>query len=201
MKFLNILLIIAASLFTGTYANATLITESTVSTEGRFRNNASLINDGIVPDEYTRWTKSSNVWWRGLNKTFTLDFGDLYNLDNVLLSLDNNDSYDITWSTDQQLWSTLFSITPSDGEVTARRGGMDTMSTDITHNEYIAAFDFSSVQARYLRIQATGGDNSYSIGEFQAFGSKVASVPEPTTFAIFALGIAGLFSRRFVKKS
>jgi hypothetical protein len=200
VKFLTTI-IIAASLFTVTYANATLITQSIVSTEGRFHNNTNSINDGILPDEYTRWTKPTNVWWRGLNKKITLDFGGLYNINNVLLSLDNNDSYKITWSNDQQLWSTLFSIKPSDGEVTARRGGMDTMSTDITHNEYIAALDFSSVQARYIRIQATGGDNSYSIGEFQAFGSKVGSIPEPTSLAIFALGIAGLASRRFAIKS
>jgi len=188
-------------LLVGTYANATLITESTVSATGNFNNSANLINNEIVPEEFTRWTTPTNVWWRGVTQTFTLDFGQLYNIDDVLVSVDNNDFYDVTWSNDQDLWTNLFTITPSDGEVTAAMGGMDTMSSDITHNEYLAAIDFSSVQARYLRIQATGGDNSYSIGEFQAFGSEVASVPEPTSFAIFALGLMGLASRRFVKKS
>jgi hypothetical protein len=51
------------------------------------------------------------------------------------------------------------------------------------------------------------GDGSYAIGEFQAFGNgyidgpEPPTVPEPSTLAIFALGIVGLASRRFKKQS
>jgi len=205
LNFLNTL-IIATLLFVGTYANANLITSSNISTTGKFHHNVSLINDSIIPTELTRWSNSANVWWTGLTPTFTLDFGSLYTIDDVLLSVDNNDYYNITWSNDLQSWTNLFNIVPSDGEVTVSMGGMDTMSTDFNHNDYIPALDFSSVQARYMRITATGGDNSYSIGEFQAFGSlavnrQSTSVPEPSTFAIFALGMIGLTSRRFKKQS
>ena len=47
------------------------------------------------------------------------------------------------------------------------------MSSDSTHGEYEANIDFGPVPAQYLRIAATGGDNSYSIGEFQASGSMI----------------------------
>jgi len=208
LKFLKTL-IITTCLFVGTYANATLITSSTISTTGSFYHDVSLINDGIIPAESTQWSNDSNVWWIGIEPTFTLDFGNLYKIDDVLLSVDNNDYYEITWSNDLLSWTNLFSIVPSDGEVTERKGGMDTMSTDLDNHDYITALDFSSVQARYLRITATGGDNLYSIGEFQAYGSlaitklsakESTSVPEPSTFAIFALGMIGLASRRFKKK-
>lgn len=92
----------------------------------------------------------------------------------------------------------LFTIDVGDGE---HGWGMDTMSTDGAHAEYVLGIDFSSVQARYLRIKATGGDNMYSIGELQAFGSAAAelpvSVPEPSITALLAAGLFGLgFARR-----
>jgi len=178
-------------------SNATLITSSIVSSTGSFNNNAALLNDGIIPVESTLWQAGTNVWWEdSFAPTFTLDFGDLYNLNDVLVSVDNNDSYEITWSDDLASWSNLFTINSSYGEVT---WGMDTFSTDILHSEYIADIDFTTVQARYLRIKAINGDFGISIGEFQAFGNKVSEVPEPSTLAIFALGMIGLASRRFKK--
>jgi hypothetical protein len=186
------MIIIVASFFLGAYANAALIVSSTVSATGKYNNNVSLITNGAIPAEYTRWTNSKNVWWRRGATTFTLDFGSLYNIDDVLLSVDNNDSYAIKWSSDLHSWTKLFTIRKKHGEV---RWGMDIMSSVSNGKEYVAAIDFTSVQARYLRIKAFGGDHKYSIGEVQAFGSKVADVPEPSILAIFALGIIGLTSR------
>ncbi len=177
-------------------SSATLITSSVVSSTGNINNNISLISDGVIPGEATLWNANTNVWWTdSFAPTFTLDFGELYNLNDVLVSADNNDSYKITWSDDLVLWSNLFTINSSYGEV---RWGMDTFSTNNLHGEYIAAIDFSTVQARYIRIKAISGDFGLSIGEFQAFGTKV---PEPSTLAIFALGMIGLASRRFKKQS
>jgi len=177
-------------------SNATLIIPSTVSATGSYSNSENLINDGFIPTERTAWTASSNVYWNGTVTTFMLDFGQLYNVNDVLVSVDNNDYLTVDWSIDLSSWSNLFNINSSYGEVT---WGMDTLSTDNLNSEYVSNIDFSSVQARYLRIKATGGDNSYAIGEFQAFGSKVSSVPEPSTLTIFALGVIGLASRRLKK--
>ena len=179
-------------------SHATLIIPSTVSATGSYSHSANLINDGFIPTEITAWTSASNVYWNGTAPTFMLDFGELYNLKDVLVSVDNNDYLTIDWSIDLSSWSNLFNINRNYGEVT---WGMDTLSTDNLNSEYVSNIDFSSVQARYLRIRATGGDNSYAIGEFQAFGSQVSSVPEPSTFAIFALGMIGLASRKFKKQS
>lgn len=193
-----ILVVIALVSMIPNISNATLITPSAITSTGNFNNDIALINDGLIPAESSAWNASTNVWWESLYApTFTLDFGELYNLNDVLVSVDNNDDYEVTWSHDLVSWSNLFTINRGYGEIT---WGMDTFSTDSLNSEYLAAIDFSTVQARYLRIKVTGGDFGLSIGEFKAFGSKIStSVPEPSTLAIFALGFFGL-SMRIVKK-
>jgi len=179
-------------------SNATLIIPSTVSGTGVFNDDVNLINNGVVPTEGTTWTANSTVHWFGTTPTFTLDFGDLYNVNDVLISVDNNDYLDIDWSNNLLSWTRLFTINRNYGEI---GNGMDTFSTVAGDTEYVAGIDFTTVQARYLRIKATGGDGMYAIGELQAFGSKASSVPEPSTLAIFALGMIGLASCRFKKQS
>ncbi len=79
---------------------------------------------------------------------------------------------------------------------------MDTMATDNGHGEYVSGIDFAAVGARYLKVNATGGDVRYSIGEVQAYGDA-AAVPEPATVALLGIGLAGLgggYLRRRYKK-
>ncbi len=57
----------------------------------------------------------------------------------------------------------------------------------------ITAIFGSSVTARYLKIYSTAGDNAYSVGELQAFGSfSPSAVPEPGAIMIFGAGLLGL---------
>lgn len=62
---------------------------------------------------------------------------------------------------------------------------MNTLSSDSLNPEYVAAIDFSRTTSRYLSIQATGGDNYYSVSELQAFGT--AKVPEPLLLSLGVL--------------
>lgn len=119
--------------------------------------------------------------------SITLDYGSQYLINDVLASVDNNDRYAVDYSLDGFTFSNLFTILPSYGEVPAFPGGMDTMSTDFTSNEYVPGIDFAPITARFLRFHATGGDGFYAVGELQAFGSPV---PEPSTYGL--IGAAGL---------
>ncbi len=186
VKFISFLLF-----FLSNVVCASLITVTGVSGTGVFTNNVSLISDGVFPVESSIWTNSESVFWNGLVPTFVVDFGSVYTVDDVLVSVDNNDDYSVQWSQDLSTWNTLFNISVGDGEISF---GMDTMSTDSFNSEYVPAIDFASIQARYLRITATNGDNSYSIGEFQAFGSNVSMVtlPEPMSLALFNVGLVFL---------
>ncbi|GEM_PF-1008155 len=196
--------------------NAALITPSDVSGVGVFYNNGSTtgvdlnrLSDGVIPAEGTDWRNVKNIYWQNTTPGqvalpfLMLNLGSLYNIDDILVSVDNNDDYFVDWSVNSSTWNRLFSIDYRYGEIGF---GMDTMSTDSTHTEYVSGIDFSTIQAQYLRISAsssdTGGfanDNNYSTGEFQAFGSRVSSggtVPEPTTLVLIGIGFAGMGYRR-----
>ena len=161
---------------------------------GSFNNSPSLIIDGTIPAEGSVWTGGTNVWWTGLAPTFTIDLGAIYNIVDFLASVDNNDSYAFQVSTDNLAFTTFVTIAVGHGEI---GGGMDTLSSDSTHGEYVAALDFSAVQGRYVKVFATGGDGSNSIGEVQLFGTS--PVPEPSTLGLLGLGL-GLGALRLRRK-
>jgi hypothetical protein len=171
-------------------SQAMLITPAGASATPFVNNSPGLIIDGFVPTEMTHWQNPVNVWWTGEGPILTVDLGALYRVDDVLLSVDNNDQYLIESSTDGIAWNTLFTVEVLDGNVDPSPGGMDTMSTDITHAEYVANLDFMSVNAQFLRIQGLGPDMLYSVGELQAFG---ALVPVPAAVWLFGTALLGLF--------
>lgn len=171
-------------------AFAAQVSPVSVSGYGSYNNSPTLITDGNIPAEYTDWTNQQNVWWQGTGVELVIDFGSIRSITDVLVSVDNNDDYLVEWG--GGTWTPLFAISSSQGNVGY---GMDTMSTDSNHPEYIAELDFAPVQTQYLRIRATGGDNLYSVGELQAFGSPV---PVPAAAWLFSSGLLGLIglSRR-----
>ncbi|MFZ5994501.1 MAG: PEP-CTERM sorting domain-containing protein [Thermodesulfobacteriota bacterium] len=179
---------------TGT-AEAIQLTPSSVTGTGTFNNSVSILYNNYIPPEGTLWT-TNTVWWYGTSPTFTFDYGMTFHIEDIHLSIDNNDTYRVDYSPDNQNWSELFTIASSYGEI---GWGMDTMNTIFGDPEYISQIDFvNPISAQYLRIYATGGDNKYSVGEFQAFGTT--PVPEPATMLLFGTGIAGLAGTRLKRR-
>jgi hypothetical protein len=178
---------IAAILAVGVYStsNAALITVNSVDGTGTYNNSVSLLTDGNIPGNGTGWTSDTNVWWYGTAPTFTLKFNSVYNVNDLLIQVDNNDDYRIDYSLNGTDWSTLHTISFTDGTV---GWGMDTFTQADMH--------FSPFTAQYIRVQATGGDDMYAISEIQAFGT--AAVPEPGTLALFGTGL--LVSQVFRKR-
>lgn len=190
-KIVSSLLITGALVATSSAMAATVPLSPTSATAPTSITNVSKASDGFTPVERDQW-QANSAWWRGTSPSITFDYGSLYTISDIELSVDNNDDYQVEYSTDNVTWSSLFQITRTDGEVT---WGMDTMSTIASSSEYISVIDFAPVQAQFLRISATGGDNSYSVGELTALGS-VAAVPVPAAAILFAPVLAGFIGLR-----
>lgn len=165
-------------------AHAAVIPVKSVTGTGTYSNNVSLLTNGVIPAEGTGWTNNTNVYWNGLTPTFTFQFNSVYSVDDMLIQVDNNDNYRIEYSLNGSTWSQLFTISSSDGTVGY---GMDTFTK--------ADKPFSPVNAQYIRVYATGGDNMYAISEVQTFGTPV---PEPATLTLLGTGV--LFGKVFRKR-
>lgn len=193
MKKINLFTVVSAAVLSfSAFVNAATVqlTPVTVTGTGTY-NNLGKINDGVFPNEGGQW-QTNTTWWRGTAPAFTFDYGQQYLITDITLSVDNNDDYKVEYSTDGSAWSELFAINRSYGEI---GWGMDTMSTISDHAEYIAAIDFTSVWAQFLRIKATGGDSYYSVGEFIAF-ADVSEVPLPAAVWLFGSALAGVYGFR-----
>lgn len=167
---------LAALLLSATVAQAAPI-DATVSAKGNgYVGQLGLLNDGNA---------DTAVSWNGLGKVFTFEFDDLYRIDNLSLSVRGGGDYALEFSTDSQDWGSLLTVSRDLGGAVQ---GMKTLSTDSTDPWYVKDLAFTPVEARYVRIQATGKDNNpqgkskdkddqYAIAEIGFAGEKVVLAP------------------------
>lgn len=167
----------------------------------------------LMPGEgvNSNWLANS-IWWSDPLGMITMDLGSSFSIQDILIQVDANDQYQLDYSIDNTNWSSLFTISPEDGEIPY---GMDTMSSDPLHSEYVSSIAFSSVEAQYLRVSASGGDSAYFLSELQIFGEPlnnindvdgyfsqaqtISPVPTPPSLMLFSAGLvilAGLQYRR-----
>ena len=161
----------------------TTVTASTPNYSG----NLSALNDGYFPPNGTSYTTDS-VHDFTFPTYFTFDFGSVVNITALRLNVDNNDFYRV-----------FFTGGPEDsqGAIFSREGvvndGVETFSSTPDLPGTLTENFVLPVRARYAAIQGQGGDNRFSIGEFQFFTSPSA-VPEPATWAMMLS--AGAFQRK-----
>lgn len=163
--------------------NSVYIEPIAVSGYGSYVNSAALIVDGFKPAESSVWSGPYSAWWIN-DKTveFIIDLGQVWSIHDVAVSLDDNDSYALSYSIDGIVYSNLFHVLSNMGETP---WGIETISTIKDDPEYIEQLDFSPIQSRYVKISATDGDNSYAIAEVSIYGSQ--HLPAKKSGAIYRL--------------
>ena len=143
------------------------IPDITVKVNGPSNNSPALLTDGKFVEQESEWQGEGCVWWEGEGTYFVVDLGKLCLVEDLVLQADNNDTYQVDYSSDTKVYSNLVTVRDSYGKVGS---GMDTFSTRQGDPGFVKELRFKPVKARYLKIYAASGDNLYSIAEVQVFG-------------------------------
>lgn len=181
-------------------AQASVTVTSVTASNINFSGSTALLTDGNFPVNGTLWNDASNLHWQGGagsgGTVFTLAFDQLYTLQGVTLTVDNNDHYRVQVSQDGTTWHTLFTLLDYEGNNYAGVENFTSSATPAPGTDYSESIDFAPTLAKYARIYALGGDGNYAVGELSFTG--VPAVPEPGSVALIAAGLAtvGLIARR-----
>jgi hypothetical protein len=147
-----------------------------IGANGSFNHNYDLLIDGNVVYQDSPWDGEPCVYWTDLATEFVLDLGKETEITELLVEIDHNDTYLIQTSMNGIDYQTLMTIKPEYGEAFA---GMDIMSSNAAHPDYIKELAFKPVKAKYLKLRASEGDDFYSAAEISINHSNVNMIPKP----------------------
>ncbi|XXF75406.1 VWD domain-containing protein [Myxococcaceae bacterium GXIMD 01537] len=133
-----------------------------VTAAGAVSGNPQVVTNTIFAPAGHSWRDVQYVVVTPAGTSLTVDLGAIHSLARLVVQADNNDTYLVESSIDGVVWSTLVTI-PMFGGAGMRTRPMITLP--------------SRVDARYARISALSGDNSYSVSEFELYGSAEPTGP------------------------
>lgn len=139
---------------------------------------ASTVTDGIFLGNGHTWDNDT-VYWSGTDAVVQINLGASFNIVSLTVEADNNDTYQVDYRIGDTWQSAVLVPAAYNG------GGLQLRTINLD----------TPISTNGLRIYATGGDNLYSVSEFQAFA---APVPEPESYALMlaGLGLLGVWARR-----
>lgn len=161
--------------------STTLVTQGepikakSIKGSGEFSHAAKLIIDQKMPKQGTLYDNKSCVYWSDPKTSFVIDLGAALWITGLTIQADNNDDYVIAVSTDGKAFKPLLTVRGEWGDVF---DGMETLSTLAKDPQHVAEMAIKPAQARYVRLDAKGGDEAYSVSELLLYGSKTAPVPQ-----------------------
>lgn len=113
------------------------------------------VTDGTCANDGDAWDQPRAMTF-GPDTTLEWDLGASTTLGGAALQADNNDVYVVSVSEDGTAWSDIWNAEPVNGP------GLQTRSTDRLN-----------ARGRYVRLTAHGGDQRYSVAEFELFGPSM----------------------------
>lgn len=139
-------------------------------------------------------TQNSTAEW-GMHQDFVLS-SNAVTIDWDMLWLNQHDTWDASQTMSVLLKDVVTGLT--------LKTLYSTVSTEVLFKNTMSHYsaDISSYVGSNVRLQVVGTINSYyHTVIFDNFSVSTTAVPEPSTIAIFALGLMGLASRRFKKNA
>jgi len=164
------------SFFTGGFGGGLVVDKATIV-------------DGIFLPRFTQWDQGA-VWWDshdGALRTITLDLGNTYKIESLVVQADDNDAYQLyyrdLWT---NTWQLAWDVPNYDIVPDPANWGMQTRPdvTDDTQRYMLP----SPIVTDALMFQGNMGDSDlyFSVSEIQAYGQPI---PAPGAILLGGIGV------------
>jgi len=152
----------------------------------------STVTDGLFLADGQQWNEGT-VYWQGgapdTTDTITIKLSGAASISSLELQGDNNDFYAVSYEDVGGTWHSLATFSPHTALDPATYG-----SPTVNWGLGTDSASFGAITATAFSIQASGGDGSYAVSEFQANGAFLPAVPEPTSGLLMLAGLGALVS-------